>query len=212
MSSKTSARLFFRITLGISVFLSLLLVMLSLTALQVGGKLTVVPQFFSATKETAAILGKFTQLNSISPISSGNEGKGLIDEMLVRYYLEMRYSQIPDAAEMQVRWGTGGPVDLLSLPSIYSKFAAKASPKIDKLPRNVITIDIKRLWRDRNNTFNIDFLIYERFPNGMHNVIAKNVILRFRYYRYRIFRNSTKFNNPYGFTVIHFEETEKKMN
>ena len=112
---------------------------------------------------------------------------------------------------MTVRWGAGGPVDLLSLPSIYSKFSVKARPKIDKLSPNVITINIKKLWRDKN-TFNVDFLVYERFPNGGIKVSGKNAILRFRYYRYRIFRNSSQFNNPYGFTIIHFEETEKKIN
>ena len=203
MVKKGNSLLLFRISLWCSVVLLGCLFLLCLTAIQMGGNLKVVAQFFSVAPKT------FTQLKSISPFESGTKDKSMIDEMLMRYYLEMRYSQIPDSAEMRYRWGVGGPLYYLSLPSLYNDFSKGIAKKIDDLPDVVKTIEVKRVIR-QENVFMVDFVVYENLPGGQVRVQQKNAILEFIYIPARRILGWPHFNNPYGLTFVRFEETERK--
>ena len=205
MVKKIDSFLFFRISLWVSLFLLGCLVLLCLTAIHTGGNLKVAAQFFSVAPRS------FTQLKEISPIESGTKDKAMLDEMLMRYYLETRYTQMPDASEMRYRWGIGGPLYYLSLPSLYNDFAKDVAKKIDDLPDVVKTIEIKRVTR-QDNVFIVDFMVYENYPEGQVRAQQKNAVLEFVYLPARRVLGRPHFNNPYGLTFIRFEETERKNN
>ncbi len=197
--------IFFRVSL-FCAFLSLsVLVLLSLTALQTEKELQVNAQIFSATKDSAT-LHEFSQLNTVVPMEVVDREK--IDEMLVRYYLSIRYEQYPDPDEMVYRWGRGGPLYLLSLPSVYSDFAQELEKKIEGLPNSVSSIEIKRLERT-NNRFDVTFHVYEVLADNQVRFKEKNAILEFGYFSARR-RFSPFFTNPYGLVFTRFEEADVK--
>ena len=203
---RMGAALSFRVMLALSVVLMAFLVLLALTAVQVGGQLKVVAQFFPTTKDSS-ILYEFNQLNTLSPIERGD--RRLVDEMLMRQYLEMRYEQIPDVREMSYRWGIQGPVYTLSSPKVYRAFSAGLEKKLEDLPDLVITINIKDVSR-HDNVFVVNFSVLEQSPDGQIRVKEKNAVLEFRYVSGRP-RWDPKLINPYGLVFVRFEETERKM-
>ena len=202
---RLSSLIFFRVSLFWAFLSLVVLVLLSLTALQTEKELQVNAQIFSATKDSAT-LHEFSQLNTVVPMEVVDREK--IDEMLARYYLSIRYEQYPDQNEMIYRWGRGGPLYLLSLPSVYSNFAQDLEKKIESLPNSVSSLEIKRLERT-NNRFDVTFRIYEILPDNQVRSKEKNAILEFGYISQRR-RFSPFFTNPYGLVFTRFEETDVK--
>lgn len=201
---KISSVLFFRVSLVCAVFSLMLLLLLSLTAWQMSKKLHVVAQFFPTTKNSAT-LGEFSQLNTLSPLDiSGEKDREQIEEMLARYYLEMRYTQIPDGYEMAHRWGIGGPVFLLSTPSLYNKFAKNLESRLDSLPEIVRTIDIEDV-KHKGGLFEIRFYVYENLSTGQVRGQYKMALLKYDYVPVRRIR-SPYFSNPYGLVFTNIEE------
>lgn len=211
--------IFFRISLVAAIFLLVCLLVLVLTALYMGDKLKVRAQFFpiavSRSNEfSRPTLHEFSQLNTFSPmyfdtkingIEAGVRDKGMIDEMLVRYYLEMRYTQIPDLSEMAYRWGIGGPVYFLSTSKLYNSFIGKWDKKIASLGNNVITIDIKKVKKE-GNSFKVDFDLYENLPDGQPRFKSKHADLKFRYANFHMY--TPFFSNPYGLIFTSLDETD----
>ncbi|MGN0919158.1 MAG: hypothetical protein ACI4OR_00120 [Alphaproteobacteria bacterium] len=197
--------LVFRISLVASLLLLTTLVLLTLTAVQVGGDLKVLVQFFPTTKDSAT-LREFSQLNTLSPIEKGD--RKLIEEMLVRHYLDMRYEQIPDVREMKYRWGIPGPVYILSNLPVYNEFAADLEKKLENLPDTITTIEIEEI-KAQDNRFQVNFRILENMPGGQVRVREKNAVLEFRYATGRP-RWDPKLINPYGLIFVRFEERDRK--
>ena len=203
---KIRSTIFFRVSLFSALFLMSALVLLTLVAVQMGKKLDIRAQFFSVIQNSAT-LTESSQLKTYLPMDTGVRDKGIIDEMLARYYLEMRYEQVPDANEMTYRWGIGGPVYLLSTPKLYNDFAGDLEKKVDKLSSSIITIDITGLHRG-GNVFQIDFDVYETPSDGSEpRRTPKTVSLEFRYIPARV-RYSSVFSNPYGLTFIRIDESK----
>ena len=205
MTKKLGATLLFRITLAVCVLLTIFLVLLTWVAVEVGGELKVVAQFFPTTKDSA-VLYEFNQLNTLAPIEMGD--RKLVDEMLARHYLEMRYEQIPDVRDMKYRWGIFGPVYTLSSLPLYNEFAAGLEKKLEDLPDTITTISIRDVKR-HDNIFVINFSLLEHLPGGQIRVKEKNAVLEFRYGSTRP-RWDPKLINPYGLIFIRFEETDRK--
>ena len=202
-SKRISTLVFFRLSLLGAVFLLVLLTLLALTAWQMTKELHVVAQFFPTTKNSPT-LSEFSQLSTISPLEISGKYKDQIEEMLVRYYLEMRYTQIPDRGEMYFRWGVGGPVFYLSIPSVYYNFAGNLENKVEGLPNLIRTIDIKSV-KHRGNIFDVTFALYEHLPTGQIQVQYRNVVLEYSYASSRkIF--SPVFTNPNGLIFVRVDE------
>ena len=202
---RISTIVFFRLSLFGAVFLLVILVLLSLTAWQMTKELHVVAQFFPTTQNSPT-LREFSQLNTISPLEISGKDKDQIQEMLVRYYLEMRYTQIPDPNEMYFRWGVGGPVFYLSLPSLYYEFAKGLETRVESLPEDLIkTIDIKTV-EHKGNVFIVNFDLYEHsLATGQIQLQHRNAILEYTYAPSRRL-SLPNFTNPYGLIFIRIEE------
>ena len=124
--------------------------------------------------------------------------------MLVRYYLEMRYTQIQDTYEMTYRWGFGGPVYRLSSPLVYVNFSKNLEKKLDTLPDVVKIIDIRNV-KVQGNVYEVDFIVYTNFPEGQPRPEKKRATLEYVYVPFRRSLSSV-YGNPYGMMFIRFEE------
>ena len=205
----------FRISSIVALIFVSLLVLLSLTGLEMSSRLQVTPQFFIDPR----ILGESSQRTTLYSLkdSSGRSesGQKIIDEMLVRYYLMMRYEQIPDLPEMAFRWGKDGVIYLLSTVDVYSDFARQIQSTVASLPDMVQTVEIKHLERIKTDSgkdarrFSVDIVLHEQYPDGHVVSKAKTVQIAFGYTRRR--RLFSKYlTNPYGFTISSFIESDNK--
>ena len=206
----------FRISLIITLVFVSSLVLLSLTALYTSSKLQVTPQFFFDPK----ILGDSSQrtmIYSLKDTSGRNEsGQKIIDEMLMRYYIQMRYEQFQDLPEMLFRWGRGGVIYVLSSPKVYKDFTRTIEEKVRNLPDMVQTVEIKNLKRDKHpntgrelNSFSVDIVIYEQYPEGRVVSKEKAIHAEFSYVKgRRLF--SPYLINPYGLVFRGFSEADNE--
>ncbi len=131
----------------------------------------------------------------------------MIEEMLIRYYLEMRYTFFPNNKEMMYRWGWNSPMASLTRPDIHRKIVGKdLEQKIRDMGENIQTVNVIRMEKDPENDYarNVQMEIYTLRPDGfLENVQKYNVRMVFEYRnKYKVF--SPNFNNPYGlrFTYI----------
>ena len=127
-----------------------------------------------------------------------------IDEMMLRYYLEMRYTILPDEREMTRRWGPNGVVAYLSTPGVYKDFHEPETylNKIDDVrPR---TIDITRIAKE-GNRYTVDMDIYEY--DGMRKWVkqSKYLTVRYIYASARAYLGGS-FSNPKGFVVTYIDD------
>ncbi len=150
------------------------------------------------------------QLVQTSPFSQTFGDKKLIDETLVRHYLDMRYNQISDKWEMERRWGPRGPVATLSSPDVYKKFAGQnLNERLEKISsssptKNVDVLSVSRL----DNTFTIEFDLYTYFRGSLKST-RHVAIITIGYNSGRKHYRSTG-ANPYGLYVRTFNESVKK--
>ena len=135
-------------------------------------------------------------------------GRGRVDEMLVRYYIEMRYSMIPDRPEMERRWGEKGIVSYFSSASVYQAFQPKSDvfEKVENMQPRVV--DILRVER-KGTYFTVDFDVYTF--DGSTNWIKdpRRVVVQYTYASGRRLLGRSM-SNPFGFIVTRVDESDRK--
>ena len=146
-------------------------------------------------------------LVQISPLTVVKHDR--LDEMLVRYYLEMRYSVIPDEEEMRRRWGSRGVVAYLSSRNVYKDFepSENAYEKMETVtPRIVDILSVER----RGVYYSVDFDMYTF--DGLSRWIKdpKRVVVQFAHVPSRALL-SRELSNPYGFVVTRLDESDRRV-
>ena len=134
--------------------------------------------------------------------------RGRLDEMLTRYYLEMRYSVIPDRVEMEHRWGENGIVAYLSSPAEYKNFKPNSSffDKVDNMQPSVVDI----LKVDRKGTyFTVDFDVYTFDGSTNWRKEPRRVVVQYTYASGRKLLGRS-ISNPFGFIVTRVDESDRK--
>ena len=154
-------------------------------------ELQVTPQFFVDPKYSGESSQR-TMIYSLKDASGRQEeGQKILDEMLMRHYIQMRYEQIPDRPEMLFRWGRGGVIHVLSAPKIYDAFVQSVRTTVASLPDLVQTVEIENLNRDKNdggkyiNSFSIDIILTKYYPDGRKNEEKKHIGAAFGYIKQR---------------------------
>ncbi len=176
-----------------------------------GRGLNILSQFMSSPM-------KGVNLSIATPFDKGDNyydndlDRALIKEVLVRYYLEMRFTFIPDMPEMLRRWGWGGPVSRLSTSAVHAKVVGgDLEDKIRKRKGEVQTVEIMSLdcKTDRSQcsaVVRVDILS----EDGSLRSSMSDVILTLRYAnRYKSFRKPI---NPYGLYINGVSIAERKNN
>ena len=129
------------------------------------------------------------------------------DEMIIRYYVDMRYSIIPDAEEMARRWGPAGYVAYLSTPSVYKNFkdpSTYLSQIESALPR---VVDIINIQRDGNaNTYQVDVDLYQLENARRWSKKSRRLVIAFAYAKSRAILGRT-LSNPNGLVVTYVNES-----
>lgn len=150
-------------------------------------------------------------LGSNSNINKSN--RALIDEMLIRYYLDVRLSSFGDEEELKARWLAGGAVHRLSSPAVYNKFAKDIKEKIKELKNERITRSVHvAAISTLGNTYTAEVDIYthnpfepNEKPKVQRRVITMQIGHRNNIHRYNKFES-----NPYGFYVSVYNERIKR--
>lgn len=137
----------------------------------------------------------------------------LVDEMLMRFFIENWNGYIPDLSEMSYRYGGQGPVARLSTPAVSGQFSKKTAGFAEKLKedaQNMATrsVDILRVVRS-DNTFTVDFDIINydgktKSFGGRWRAVAR--ITHSPGYR----QFGRDFINPYGFVITYYKEDPLK--
>ncbi|MBE6446578.1 MAG: hypothetical protein E7021_04165 [Alphaproteobacteria bacterium] len=175
-----------------------------------GRGIYVLPQFLSSR------LMDSKQLITTSPFDKGfvfydqDYDRLMIEEMLIRYYLEMRYTFFPNSAEMMRRWGWNSPMAYLSRSDIHREVVGKdLEQKIRDMGENIRTVNITKIEKDLKNDYAryIQMEIYILRPDGFLEKVQKyDVRVVFDYNnRYKVF--TPNFNNPYGLYFTYIKST-----
>lgn len=145
--------------------------------------------------------------------------KKVVEEMLARYYLEMRLTYFPDFEEMSYRWGWRGPMARLSTTKVHRDFlGGKLEDKIKKKNDEggkVQTISIQNINLGFNEVsqtpqFQADVLIIT-LNNNVPSEKNFYVTLDYNYSDSRkVF--SKNWVNPYGVYFTRVNITEKTIN
>ncbi len=191
---------FWMIVAAIIIAFNLLII---LTLLQMAPRLKVISQILTSPMSS-------NQLIQAEPLSSDIGDKKLLDEMLIRYYLEMRLSLFADQTEFNRRIGVGGPVWLLSNADVYRQFLAGFGEEVTQL-RNLSyteSVDIQRISR-LGNTFTVEFDVVRLLGSTISRESKVSIIEVVHDPSRRVFR--TNFANPYGLTVVKYNESKKKQ-
>ena len=151
-----------RFWIGLSIVLMTVCVVLVMTLSKMAPQIQVMPQLF---RRDAMSADQFVEATAINPAVVLKESK-LIDEMLVRFYIENRYFYVPDMDELAYRYGRLGPIARLSIPGIYSGFVKSKGNYLENVQNNpdTVSVDILNV-RRRDNVFTVDFDIY-KFVDG----------------------------------------------
>lgn len=184
------------LAIGINLFLIL-------TLLQMAPKLQVVAQILITSPMHS------TQLLQTEPFSQKIGDRTLIDETLLRFYLDARYSTLQDQTEMKYRWGGRGPVAFFSAPDVYRKFTQNLSDRLNalKTSKSTTSIDIISISR-LDNIFTVEFDIYT-YTRGQISTKRRVAVIEVAYSPARRSFNPM-YSNPFGMYVKSFKETKKK--
>ena len=133
-------------------------------------------------------------------LSTGDQSK--IDEMLLRYYLEMRYTRIPDEEEMKRRWGPGGLVAYLSTSDVYMK-ARLDVERVEADPARVV--DIRSITPTGGSTYQVilDLHEFDGVSQWVKQTRSLFVTIAHDASRVILTRN---FSNPYGFYIAGLDD------
>ena len=193
--------------MGLSIALMVVCIILVMTLSKMAPEVQVIPQLF---RRDAMSANQFIEATAINPKVRVKESK-LIDEMLVRFYVENRYLFVPDKSELFYRYGPFGPIARLSTPALYSQFIQSKGNYLEKAQNNTDTESID-IWdvRRRDNVFYVDFDIYN-FSGGRPTFRGtKRATIKIGHNWNKRSLNRKDFVNPYGFYVMSYEESTLK--
>ena len=141
------------------------------------------------------------------------EEMGLVDEMLMRFFIENWHNYVPDLKEMSYRYGRRGPVRRLASSAVARQYAQKTAGFAEKLKENehntaTKTVDIIKITRS-GDTFTVDFDIINYDGKSKSSGGRWRATARMTHRpAYRQFGRD--FINPYGFVVIYYKEDPLK--
>jgi len=204
-----------QVWMGVAAILFALNLLLVVSLLSMAPELQVVSQIAITDVKRSRNIQTSRQLVEVLPFSMRLGDKPLLDEMLVRYYIRMRHTEIGDSLEMGYRWGPFGPVALMSAPHIYAPFWAARSGQIERMWELTYTksVEFIRIYRrtPKDPLFTVDFDVYtwNGQPGRPQRQRYTSVLEVRDLPGQRIFL--ADFVNPYGLTVLAYDESEKKQ-
>jgi len=200
--------LLLRISIVICVLMLICNVVLSLSMMQIASSLRV--DSVVLTRQNSS-----NKMVDVEPVSAEMNNTDILNEIMIKKYILIRHNILSSSAVMRFRWGPGGLLNYLSVPSIYMDFYKDSETfknflnRLEigaQLPVEVEFIDIKKL---ANNLWNVDFDTIEydertgisSRKHWVASMRAKNDPNRVLYSNYII--------NPLGFVVTEYNLAQK---
>jgi len=201
---------------AISIAINLIIV---LTLVQMAPKLKMIAQLLPSSETTVNTSSHIQVdtlpvrglLDSTSDINKSN--RALIDEMLVRYYIDARLSSFADEFEMKARWDAGGTIHRLSSPGVYREFSKDIREKLKtiKNQRTTVSVHIDSLSNLGNTyTAEVDVYVHSSFEPNEKPKVQRRVVTMQIGHRNNIHRYNKFESNPFGFYVGVYKERVKK--
>ncbi len=209
---------FWMILASIGVAVNLIIV---LTLLQMAPKLKIIAQILPSS-ETTKDTSNYAQIDTLplaglldSNSNINKKNRALLDEMFVRYYLDMRISRFSDPYEMASRWT--GAVRRLSSPIVYRNFLKQFEEGLEQELKNLkeeketTSIDIISI-SSIGKTYSVEYDVYTYLPL---DPVPKPRVQRFIAtieidHRPHVHNYNMQESNPYGFYVKKYRETVKR--
>ena len=200
---------------AIGIAINLIIV---LTLVQMAPKLKIVAQVLPSS-ETAINTSSHIQvdtlpvkglLGSTSDINKTN--RALIDEMLIRYYIDARLSVFADENEMAFRWNPGGTIHRLSAPKVYKEFSKNLKEKLKGIKHLIATTSVHIVSiSSLGNTYTVevDVYVYNPFEPNEKPKVQRRVITMQIGHRNNVHRYNKFESNPFGFYVAVYKERKK---
>ena len=212
MSRVSFTSLSMKIWMGIIILLMAVTLWLVMTLSNAAPYVHVLPQVFSKDTMNFSQLVETTNMNMPDKELKRIKELYLIDEMLVRFYVEMRHGFVPDFSELTYRYGPNGPIRRLSTPAIYRKFAAQKGAldpqQLKEMQGQTTTADITRVTR-RDDVFTVDFDLYQSRNGAVSFGGSRRATVKIkRMPSYRSF--GSDFTNPFWVVVVSYDETALK--
>ena len=198
-------RLSIKIWMTFLIVLLSVLILLVITVSNTVSRVHVVPQLFSPD------IMHFNHFVETTNMQVPVKEKRLIEEMLIRFYVENRNNYIPNLRELIYRYGPTGPIARLSSPDVFNAFTEQVGNFTENLQEKGFTtkgVDIVRLTR-QDKVFTVDFDIYQfdgaraSFQGSMRATIQISESPAYRQFL-------GDFSNPYGLVVTSYRETPLK--
>ena len=193
-----------KVWMGLAIILMILMVWQVLTLSRMASEIKVLPQLFSPD------VMRFNQYLEATNLDAGRQltDRKLIEEMLVRFFVENYHFYIPDKWELQYRYGPLGPVARLSTPAVYARFMdgkEDLANQTQDVTRTAMA-NITRVTR-QGDVFTVDFDTYEMDDLQVRKTGSRRATLRVGYYSGRVYYLND-FVNPFGLTVESYDETD----
>ena len=198
---------------SISIAINLFIV---LTLVQMAPKLKVVAQILPSPMHTLDHI----QIDTLpakrlmdSKSHSNRANRDLLDEMLIRYYIDRRISYFADKDEMTARWGGAGEIRRLSSPAVYAQFSKNIQEKIKQIAagKETQSVEINNISK-LGNTYTVEFDVFHYNPyDPIVKPLAQQRVatLTIAHYPNRHIY-SQNFSNPFGFYIQKYDEAVKK--
>ena len=142
--------------------------------------------------------------------------KGITADM-VRQYVTLRKTITSDSNEMAYRWGTNGPVDLLSTGNTFQEFAKDAEKLLETAVGSQVTRDvviksaIPYVSVNHGEYWIVDYDLISMSPQSATEEVVPYVATVYVTYEPYKSRWENRLKNPIGFKVAQFgDETKEK--
>lgn len=207
------ARLYALLSFGTALFMLMVTFLFAITlAYQSyrdsrGGGVEALAQFLSSPMRGA-------NLALTSPFNKGDDyidndvDRRLIEEMLARYYLEMKYTFFPDEEEMTRRWGDRSPLVRISTRQLHKQLSGGNLENTIRNKHEVETVEIIKIDKseERKNQYVAEIRVNTLSDVGMLSSKMYRVTMDFSYSKsYRSFVEPV---NPYG---LYFRRVSEQL-
>lgn len=158
---------------------------------------------------------KSEQIVTVAPISNSLEDSRRVTERLVRQYVMLRHTIVPNATEMERRWGVGSDLHYMSTNPIYKEFSSEEFRKgmdllvSEGLSRGV-EINYVNLLPSSTTSWEVGFATYDMYPQATEPKLKKwRAVVDVDYQPSRL-SHDARFRNPLGFYVRRYSVSQDK--
>lgn len=161
---------------------------------------------------------KNAQTVTVQPFRVDDRLLNSISASMVRQYVTLRKTITPDSDEMAYRWGTNGPIDLLSTPNTFQVFANQAGKILDaavksQVTRNVViksAIPYVSEGKGKGEYWIVDYDLITMSPQNATEEIVPYVATVYVTYEPYDNRWENRLKNPIGFKVAQFGDETRE--